>query len=81
MSDPYIWYDDMTGDTYTSAAVQDGTAPEGIRPLYTQQSLDAAILKVHDAAIERAIQRLNSDTYNLTKAECVDVLRSLKGQP
>lgn len=41
----------------------------------------AAILKAHDAAIVKAIQRLNSDTYNLTKAECVEVLRSLKGQP
>lgn len=53
MSGPYIWYDDKSGYSFKSTASRE-PAEDGMRPLYTQQSLDAAILKAHDAAIDRA---------------------------
>jgi len=32
--EPFVWYDDDTGETWTTGAVQDGGAPDGLRPLY-----------------------------------------------
>jgi len=33
-SEPFVWYDDDTGETYTPGAVKDGGCPDGLRPLY-----------------------------------------------
>ena len=34
-AEPYLWYADDTGDTWTPDAVADGYAPTDLRPLYT----------------------------------------------
>lgn len=57
-----------------------------IEPLYTQQSLDAAILKAHDAAIEKAARIIESRKVGFADddaelREMLSELQALKGQP
>lgn len=85
MSDPYIWYDDESGYSFKATASRE-PAEGGMRPLYTQQSLYAAILKAHDAAIGKAERIIESRKIGFADddaelQEMLNELQALKGQP
>lgn len=60
MTAPYIFYDDKSGYTFKATASHE-PAEDGMRPLYTQQSLDAAVLKAKDGSLKKELLTLVLD--------------------